>query len=107
MVNGLAGAVEGLDPKTAIPVVGVAGSGDIFAAGADVKEMQTIAFPEVYLQDLYAAMERIGRARKPIIAAVAGHALGGGCELALAADIVIAADNARFGQPEVALGIIP
>jgi len=107
MIAAIADALESFDVNPGIGATVIAGAGDIFAAGADVKEMQALSFPDIYVRDLYAAMERIGRCRKPLIAAVAGLALGGGCELALAADIVIAADTARFGQPEVGLGIIP
>src|SRR6201998_1618035 len=75
--------------------------------GSDIKEMADKSFIDAYLDDFTAAWHRIAEARKPIVAAVAGFALGGGCELALQCDIVIAADNAKFGQPEIKLGVIP
>ena len=79
-----------------------------FAAGADIKEMQPKSYSDMYRENLFGAQfDRIARIRKPIIAAVAGHALGGGCELALACDFIIAAETAKFGQPEITLGIMP
>ncbi|HXY89851.1 MAG TPA: enoyl-CoA hydratase-related protein, partial [Xanthobacteraceae bacterium] len=83
------------------------GSEKAFAAGADIKLMQPLTYPETYLEDFVAPWERIARCRKPIVAAVAGYALGGGCELVMMCDIVIAADNAQFGQPEIKLGVMP
>lgn len=106
MVEELATSVQAFDRDGGISVVVIGGAGGSFAAGADVAEMAALAAPDVSVER-FAAMERIGRARKPVIAAVEGYALGGGLELALAADIVIAAENARFGLPEVTLGIIP
>ena len=85
----------------------ITGSEKAFAAGADIKEMQSIGFAEAYARDIFAGWEELTRARKPIIAAVAGYALGGGCELAMMCDFIIAADNAKFGQPEITLGVIP
>jgi len=86
----------------------ITGSEKAFAAGADIKEMSEKSFVEVFTEDLFTAEERaITRIRKPIIAAVAGYALGGGCELAMMCDFIIAADNAKFGQPEVNLGVMP
>ena len=83
------------------------GSDKAFAAGADIKEMQERSFAEMYLGDFIGRWDNVARARKPLIAAVAGFALGGGCELAMMADFILAADTARFGQPEIKLGIIP
>ena len=83
------------------------GSEKAFAAGADIKEMQSAGFAEMYGQNFFAGFERVTATRKPWIAAVAGFALGGGCELAMMADIIIAADTARFGQPEIKLGVAP
>ena len=83
------------------------GSDKAFAAGADIKEMATKGFGEVYGDGLFAGYDRITATRKPWIAAVAGYALGGGCELAMMADFIVAADNARFGQPEIKLGVTP
>jgi len=83
------------------------GGDKAFAAGADIKEMADKSFIDVYLDNFAASWDHAARARKPIVAAVAGFALGGGCELAMQCDIVIAADTAKFGQPEIKLGIIP
>ncbi len=85
----------------------ITGNEKAFAAGADIKEMADKTFIEAYLGNFCADWDRAARARKPIVAAVAGFALGGGCELAMHCDIVIAADNAKFGQPEIKLGVIP
>jgi enoyl-CoA hydratase len=101
---------QALDDFEASPEVGclvLTGSEKAFAAGADIKLMQPLSYPSTYLEDFVAPWERIGRCRKPIIAAVAGFALGGGCELAIMCDVVIAADNAQFGQPEIKLGVMP
>ena len=83
------------------------GSEKAFAAGADIKEMQGLSYPQIYLDDFAAAVDGIARRRKPMVAAVAGLALGGGCELAMMCDIIIAADTALFGQPEIKLGVMP
>ena len=83
------------------------GSDKAFAAGADVKEMQAKTYREAYLEDFISKWERLTRTRKPVIAAVAGFALGGGCELAMMCDFILAADNAKFGQPEIRIGTIP
>jgi enoyl-CoA hydratase len=83
------------------------GSDKAFAAGADIKEMQSQGFAEMYGSDFFAGWEKVTATRKPWIAAVAGFALGGGCEVAMMADLVIAADTARFGQPEIKLGVTP
>jgi enoyl-CoA hydratase len=83
------------------------GSDKAFAAGADIKEMSGQGFGEVYGGGLFAGYDRVTATRKPWIAAVAGYALGGGCELAMMADFIVAADNARFGQPEIKLGVTP
>ena len=86
----------------------ITGSDKAFAAGADIKEMRDKSFMDVYKQDFITDnWEEVTRCRKPVIAAVSGYALGGGCELAMMCDFIIAADNARFGQPEINLGIIP
>jgi enoyl-CoA hydratase len=101
---------QALDAFEVSPEVGclvLTGSEKAFAAGADIKLMQPLSYPSTYLEDFIAPWERIGRCRKPIIAAVAGFALGGGCELAIMCDVVIAADNAQFGQPEIKLGVMP
>jgi len=86
----------------------ITGSDKAFAAGADVKEMAPKSFVDMFAEDYFTGpSEAIGRVRKPIIAAVAGYCLGGGCELAMMCDLIIAADTARFGQPEINLGVIP
>ena len=85
----------------------ITGSDKAFAAGADIKEMAEKTFAEAYLGDFAANWDRAATVRKPVIAAVGGFALGGGCELAMQCDIIIAADNAKFGQPEIKLGVIP
>ena len=83
------------------------GSAKAFAAGADIKEMQAQGFAEMYVADYFSGWERFTATRKPIIAAVAGFALGGGCELAMMCDFILAADTAKFGQPEIKLGVSP
>ncbi|TFY95359.1 enoyl-CoA hydratase [Pseudomonas nabeulensis] len=93
------------DPQIGCMVI--TGSVKAFAAGADIKEMADLTFPQIYLDDFFAPADRIASRRKPLIAAVAGYALGGGCELALMCDFIYAADNARFGQPEISLGVLP
>jgi enoyl-CoA hydratase len=85
----------------------ITGSEKAFAAGADIKEMADKTFIEAYLENFCATWDGAARARKPIVAAVAGFALGGGCELAMQCDLIIAADTAKFGQPEIKLGVIP
>jgi enoyl-CoA hydratase len=108
LLNELADALEAWDRGTEVRCMIVTGSERAFAAGADIKEMQNKTYSEMYRENFYGAQfDRIARIQKPIIAAVAGHALGGGCELALLCDFVIAADTARFGQPEITLGIMP
>jgi enoyl-CoA hydratase len=86
----------------------ITGSEKAFAAGADIKEMKDRGFVDVYQADFIThGWERIAQCRKPVIAAVAGYALGGGCEMAMMCDIILAADNAKFGQPEITLGVLP
>ena len=85
----------------------LAGSEKAFAAGADIKEMQSQGFAEMYSANFFAGWEQVTATRKPWLAAVAGFALGGGCELAMMADFIIAADTAKFGQPEIKLGVTP
>jgi enoyl-CoA hydratase len=100
-------AIDGFEAAPNIGCMVITGSEKAFAAGADIKEMADKKFTEVFLGDFAADWHRVAQARKPVIAAVAGFALGGGCELALQCDLIIAADNAKFGQPEIKLGIIP
>src|SRR3569833_478075 len=83
------------------------GSDKAFAAGADIKEMSSQVFADMYSADFFAGWEKVTATRKPWIAAVAGYALGGGCEVAMMADFIIAADSAKFGQPEIKLGVTP
>jgi enoyl-CoA hydratase len=90
-----------------IGAVVLTGSDKAFAAGADIKEMRQKSYMDAYLQDFLSSWEGVARLRKPIIAAVAGFALGGGCEVAMMCDFILAADTARFGQPEIKLGVIP
>ncbi len=108
LLNELADALEGWDADGTMRAIIVTGSERAFAAGADIKEMAPKTFSEMHRENLFGAQfDRIARIKKPIIAAVAGHALGGGCELAMACDFIIAADTAKFGQPEITLGIMP
>jgi enoyl-CoA hydratase len=90
-----------------IGCVVLTGSEKAFAAGADIKEMSALSFVEAYKTDFITSWDQVSRFRKPIIAAVAGYALGGGCELAMMCDFILAADNAKFGQPEITLGVMP
>ncbi len=108
MMQELAQALGAADQNAGVRCIVITGSERAFAAGADVREMADKGFSEVFFDDLFGhEAEAIARIRKPIIAAVAGFCLGGGCELALMCDFIIAADTAKFGQPEVNLGIIP
>ncbi|MBE7244759.1 MAG: enoyl-CoA hydratase [Actinomycetospora chiangmaiensis] len=95
------------DADPGIGCIVVTGSAKAFAAGADIKEMQHATYAEMYAGDRFADWDRFVAVRKPIIAAVAGYALGGGCELAMMCDIILAADTAQFGQPEIKLGVMP
>jgi enoyl-CoA hydratase len=107
LVAELNAAVESFDADPNIGCILVTGNEKAFAAGADIKEMVDKDYIDVFLNNFGANEDAIARARKPVVAAVAGFALGGGCEFAMQADIVIAADNAKFGQPEIKLGVIP
>jgi enoyl-CoA hydratase len=100
-------ALDAFERDASIGCIVLTGSEKAFAAGADIKEMADLSFPQTYLDDFITSWDRVGARRKPIIAAVAGFALGGGCELAMMCDFIIAADNARFGQPEIKLGVMP
>jgi enoyl-CoA hydratase len=95
------------DADAAIGAIVLTGSDRAFAAGADIKEMKDRVYPDVLLNDFVAPWETVLRVRKPVIAAVAGFALGGGCELAMMCDLIVAAESARFGQPEINLGVVP
>jgi enoyl-CoA hydratase len=107
LIRELNRALDGFEANPAIGAIVIAGSEKAFAAGVDIKEMHEKSFVEAYGSDFLAPFDRISHCRKPIIAAVAGYALGGGCELAMSCDIILAADNAVFGQPEITLGIMP
>jgi enoyl-CoA hydratase len=100
-------AMAAFDADPGLGCAVVTGSAKAFAAGADIKEMQAQGFAEMYGQDFFAGWDRFTRTRKPVIAAVAGYALGGGCELAMMCDFILAADTAKFGQPEIKLGVSP
>jgi enoyl-CoA hydratase len=107
LIHELNVALEIFEAEDAIGAIVLTGSAKAFAAGADIKEMQGRAYPGVYFNDFVKNWERITLCPKPVIAAVAGFALGGGCELAMMCDTIVAADNAKFGQPEINLGVIP
>jgi enoyl-CoA hydratase len=108
LMGELAAAVTAYDEDDAIGAIVITGCDKAFAAGADIKEMLDKSFMDVYLGDFITKdWERVAACRKPVIAAVAGYALGGGCELAMMCDFILAADTARFGQPEIQLGVIP
>ncbi len=100
-------ALDGFEADAKVGAIIITGSEKAFAAGADIKEMAELTYVEAYVNNHAAALERVARCRKPVIAAVAGYCLGGGCELAMMCDIILAADNAKFGQPEITLGIMP
>src|SRR5690554_7200899 len=105
LIAELGRALDEFESDDGIHVVVITGSDKAFAAGADIKEMKDRDFVDVYASDFITrGWERVAHCRKPVIAAVAGYALGGGCEMAMMCDIIIAADTARFGQPEITLG---
>jgi enoyl-CoA hydratase len=107
LMDELLGAVEAFDADAGVGCILITGSDKAFAAGADIKEMADKTYIDIFRADYTGDYERLTRVRKPVIAAVAGFALGGGCELAMMCDFIIAADSAKFGQPEIKLGIIP
>jgi len=107
LMRELGEAIDGFEADGNIGCIVITGSDKAFAAGADIKEMADKTFDEAFLGNFAATWDRLAHARKPVVAAVAGFALGGGCELALQCDLIIAADNAKFGQPEIKLGVIP
>jgi enoyl-CoA hydratase len=107
LMQELGAAVAACDADPNITCMVITGSDKAFAAGADIKEMVDKSFLIAFMDDFCGAWHQIAQARKPVIAAVAGFALGGGCELAMQCDLIIAADTAKFGQPEIKLGIIP
>ncbi|MFY9817461.1 MAG: enoyl-CoA hydratase [Pseudolabrys sp.] len=107
LIDELTKVVDAFDADDKIGCMLITGNEKAFAAGADIKEMADKPFIEAYLGDFVSNWNAVAKARKPVVAAVAGFALGGGCELAMQSDIVIAADTAKFGQPEIKLGVIP
>jgi enoyl-CoA hydratase len=108
LMDELTVALRDLEADDSIGAILLTGSDKAFAAGADIKEMLNRGYMDVFLEDFITAnWEEATRVRKPIIAAVAGYALGGGCELAMMCDFIVCADNAKFGQPEIKLGVIP
>jgi enoyl-CoA hydratase len=108
LLTELASVLEAFDADTAVRAILITGSERAFAAGADIKEMARQSYMDLFKANLFdSACDRIAAIRKPIIAAVAGYALGGGCELAMMCDFIVAADNAKFGQPEITLGVMP
>jgi enoyl-CoA hydratase len=107
LVSEVIHAAESLNADAGIGCIVLTGSDKAFAAGADIKEMADKSFMEAFLGDFASDWDRFVRLRKPIVAAVAGYALGGGCEIAMMCDLIIAADTAKFGQPEIKLGVIP
>ncbi|HEX2655699.1 MAG TPA: enoyl-CoA hydratase [Xanthobacteraceae bacterium] len=107
LISELTAAVDMFEAAPAIGCLLITGSEKAFAAGADIKEMSAHSYMDVFYSDFVAHWDRVAHARKPTVAAVAGFALGGGCEIAMMCDLIIAADNAKFGQPEIKLGVIP
>ena len=106
LINELGQAIDSFEADSAIGCIVITGSEKAFAAGADIKEMQAKSYMDAYMSNFISTWERVARCRKPVIAAVNGFALGGGCELAMMCDFIIAADTAKFGQPEINLGIV-
>ena len=100
-------ALDGFEADEKIGAIVITGSEKAFAAGADIKEMSSLSYMDAYLGDFITPWDRVSQCRKPVIAAVAGYALGGGCELAMMCDFILAADTAKFGQPEITLGVMP
>ena len=108
LVRELGQALDAFEADPGIGCVVLTGSDKAFAAGADIKEMKDQTYQDVFLKDfITVGWEKVSQVRKPIVAAVAGYALGGGCEMAMMCDFIIAADTAKFGQPEITLGTIP
>lgn len=107
LIEELGDAIDTFENDDKIGAMVLTGSEKAFAAGADIKEMQSKTFVDAYREDFISRWERVATARKPVIAAVGGYALGGGCELAMMCDFIIAAKSAKFGQPEITLGVMP
>ena len=106
-LNEVVGAARELDADAGIGAIVITGSERAFAAGADISEMATKDYQEMYRTDWFSGWAGLTSVRTPLIAAVSGYALGGGCEVAMMCDFIIAADTAKFGQPEIKLGVIP
>ncbi len=107
LIAELSTALDVYEADSAIGCIVITGSEKAFAAGADIKEMQSKTYMDAYMGDFIKKWERISEVRKPVIAAVAGYALGGGCEMAMMCDFILAAETAKFGQPEIKLGVMP
>ena len=107
LIGELNRALDGFEADDGIGAIVIAGGERAFAAGADIKEMRPKTYMDAFFGDFIGPWDRVARCRKPVIAAVGGYALGGGCELAMMCDILIAAETAKFGQPEIQLGIFP
>ncbi|MFD7842321.1 enoyl-CoA hydratase [Nocardia sp. NPDC059764] len=107
VLSDISAALDELENDNEIGAVVLTGSEKAFAAGADIKEMQNKSYMDMFVTDHFGGWDRVAAFRKPLIAAVAGYALGGGCELAMMCDLLLAADTAKFGQPEIKLGVIP
>jgi enoyl-CoA hydratase len=107
LIDELNQVLDAWEKDGGIGCIVITGSDKAFAAGADIKEMQAKSYIEAYTGDFIGTWDRVARCRKPVIAAVAGFALGGGCELAMMCDFIIAAETAKFGQPEIRLGVMP
>ncbi len=107
LIGEMSQALDAFEADDAIGCIVITGGAKAFAAGADIKEMQTKTYMQAFKEDFIGSWDRVARSRKPVIAAVAGFALGGGCELAMMCDFIIAADTAKFGQPEIKLGVMP
>ena len=107
LIAEVSSALDGFEADDKIGAIVITGSEKAFAAGADIKEMSSMSYMEAYLNDFITPWDRVAQCRKPVIAAVAGYALGGGCELAMMCDFILAADTAKFGQPEITLGVMP
>ena len=107
LISDLNSAIDTYEEDDQIGAIVITGSDKAFAAGADIKEMQPQSFSDMYVEDFFGLWDRFAACRKPVIAAVNGFALGGGCELAMMCDMIIASDKAKFGQPEIKLGVTP